>query len=115
MDKLDLLINTIFFSKITWIISALILLYLNGGKYHSNEEVSNTVFIVETIDHIAHFVFHFTIALLLVYLFNHLTKEKTCVKGETKLHLYLFGIFTIIMNVYKNVMILYHKNKSSKD
>lgn len=95
-------------SKIFWIIFALIYFYLTGGNYHI-EHPTKELIIVEEIDHIAHAIFHVGIGILLVYLFNHLTDKKVCIEGEAKKNLYLFGIFSIILTLYKYFSRLYHK------
>ena len=95
-------------NKIIWILFALIFLYLTGGVYHI-EHPTKEVIIIEEIDHFAETLFHIGIGVLLVYLFNHLTEKKVCIEGEVKFNLYLFGIVSIIMTLYKYLSRLYHK------
>lgn len=105
---LKLLSFVIIFTKITWVFFALLFYYLTTGNYNENHE-SIFVVSVEEIDHFSHTLFKLGIGILLIYLFNHLTDKKVCIEGETKTNLFLFGIFTIIITLYKYLFRLYHK------
>lgn len=105
---LKIISSSIIFTKITWIIFALIFYYLTMSNYNENHE-SLFVVGIEEIDHFSHTLFQLGIGILLIYLFNHKTEKKVCIEGEEKTNLYLFGIFMIIVTLYKYITRIYHK------
>jgi len=113
---LNILTYTTIFSKVIWVIFGLIILYMRGGNYnHKKKTLTKTENIIMEIDHIAHTVFHLGIGMLLIYFFNHLNTKKICLEGEHKTNFYLFGIFMIVINLYKFFMKMYHKKNTGID
>jgi hypothetical protein len=87
--RLSYLILMLFITKIAWICTAIIYAYLNS----TSSKYTDKVLVIEEL---LHSIFTLLIGIMLIYLFNHLTKHKVCVTGHTKMQLYMLGIFTII-------------------
>lgn len=87
--RLSYLIFILFITKVVWICAVVVYTYLNAT---SSKYTDKALLIEETL----HSIFTLLIGIMLIYLFNHLTKHKVCVTGHTKMQLYMLGIFTII-------------------
>ena len=79
--------------KFTWIMLLIIKIFIQ--KYTNG----NNLQILEYIENITHGIYNITIGLLLIYLYNHLTKERVCISGRVKNYLYSYGILMIIGNI----------------
>ena len=88
------LLVVILFLKISWIL--LLIIKVIQKKYYN---IDNTLQIVGYIEDITHGIYNITIGLLLIYLYNHLTKERVCISGKVKNYLYSYGILMIIGNI----------------
>jgi len=103
MDETDTLLEflllLILLSKVTWLLS-LITHFINREyvrDYRKHED--KLIFIEEW----SHDIFTFLIGVLMIYLFNHLTRSKVCLSGHVKNYLYSFGIlscFGIIQKIF---------------
>jgi len=51
------------------------------------------------IEDITHGIYNITIGLILIYLYNNLTKERVCISGKVKSYLYSYGLLMIIGNI----------------
>jgi hypothetical protein len=98
--RLSYLILMLFITKISWICAVVVYTYLNTT---SSKYTDYALIIEDTI----HSIFTLLIGIMLIYLFNHLTTDKVCVTGHTKMQLYMLGIFTIL-GVIKAAAIKYH-------
>ena len=79
--------------KFTWIMLLIIKIFIQ--KYTNG----NNLQILEYIENITHGIYNISIGLLLIYLYNHLTKERVCISGRVKNYLYSYGILMIIGNI----------------
>ena len=95
LNKNTYIKNLLFFIlllKFSWIMLLIIKVLLQ--KYNNDN-----LQILGYMEDITHGIYNITIGLLLIYLYNHLTKERVCISGKVKNYLYSYGILMIIGNI----------------
>ena len=96
LNKNTYIKNLLFFIlilKCCWIILLIIKIIIH--KYSNSDNLQ----IIKYTEDITHGIYNITIGLLLIYLYNHLTKERVCISGRVKNYLYSYGILMIIGNI----------------
>ena len=79
--------------KVLWFITLGIhfSLFIRNLENKTNDKIEKYL-------HLINYIFS---ALILIYLFNHLTPTKVTIEGELKMYLYFFGILLLLGNFYK--------------
>lgn len=94
---LNIMLVIILIIKILWIISLfshlLIKFYLNQFSHYIN--------VIDNLEYMLHDIFTMLLGILLIYLFSHLTQNKVCIEGHTKIYLVSFGILSLIGSLQK--------------
>ena len=92
MDKFNMYITFIILIKVGFVILAIAHLYLKL-KHKDHTETDKTIlFWKERLE----FIFVALMAILFIYLFSPRTGKSILIESETKILLYLFGIFLLI-------------------
>ena len=90
----NIFLSLLLLTKIIWIL--LIILY-HIAKYNK-KNYKNILLLSEEY---VNLFYSILIAILIIYLFNHLQGTKVCVEGKEKTYLYLFGILILIESLIK--------------
>ncbi len=92
--------------KILWFITLGIhfFLFIRNLENKTNDKIEEYL-------HLINYTFS---AIILIYLFNHLTPTKVTIEGELKMYLYFFGILLLLGNFYK-LLINFIKDVYKKD
>ena len=97
MDKdyyLKHFLKLLIFSKILWIIS------IGLGWFNTHYNFTNKYYL-DKFEHYLHLILNILTGILIISLYNHLTKDKVIIEGEVKQCLYIFGILLLLGNSKK--------------
>ena len=101
-NKLDILLYLLLGVKIIWIIVAL---FWSLFHIFDTEKQFRTIHnMLEKLELLIHILFSLFLAIILIWLFNHLAPKKVCIDSHAKITLYILGImmlFTSLKNIYK--------------
>ena len=101
-DTLDILLYVLLGVKIIWLIVAicwsLIVIFDTKNQFRTIHNM------LEKLELLIHILFSLFLAIILIWLFNHLAPKKVCIDSHAKITLYILGImmlFTSLKNIYK--------------
>ena len=101
-DTLDILLYVLLGVKIIWLIVAiclsLIVIFDTKNQFRTIHNM------LEKLELLLHILFSLFLAIILIWLFNHLAPKKVCIYSHAKITLYILGImmlFTSLKNIYK--------------
>jgi len=105
-DTLDILLYFLLGVKIIWIIVAI--LWSLIVIFDTKQQFRTIHNILEKSEILIHIMFSLFLAILLIWLFNHLSPKKVCIDSHAKITLYILGImmlFTSLKNIYKEYIL----------
>ena len=109
MEKEDLTLELILYISIVLKIIWIILLLLNFFQDEKHFIFIDDYVIKDMENYIAVF-FSIITAILLIYLYNHLTPKKVVIFGKTKQLLFIYGLLVFISSINKFLKLLYIDN-----
>jgi hypothetical protein len=103
---LDILLYLLLGVKIIWIIVAILWSLIH--IFDTEQQFKTTHNILKKLEMSIHIIFSLFLAILLIWLFNHLSPKKVCIDSHTKFTLYILGIMmllTSLKNIYKEYIL----------